>query len=225
MPPAPDPSFERAKALFLQGLDHLQQSCWAQAEACFEASLRELPGRVSTLVNLAAVRLAMHEPARALEAAEAVLVAEPGNADALLHRGQALRLLGRHAPAAAAFESLLALRPEWIEPWFRRAQCLLETGRPQDALACLDRALALDPTLAPAWSCRADLLRDTGRLDEAREAYRQALAHGADAELTGYCLAALGERPVPERALRAYVEGLFDAYAGQFQAHVLGALR
>jgi predicted TPR repeat methyltransferase len=222
--PAPTDRFERAKGLFLQGLADLAHGRLQDAEQRFQESLQWMPGRTSTLVNLAAVRVALGRPGAALEAADQVLAGEPTNADALLHRAQSLRQLARHADAAVAFEQVLAQRPELDEAWFRRALCLLECGRPVDALACLDRALALDATLAAAWSCRADLLRDMGRLDEARASYRQARAHGADAELMDYCLAALGERPAPQGAPRRYVEALFDAYAGQFQSHVLGAL-
>ncbi|HEY0818336.1 MAG TPA: methyltransferase domain-containing protein [Rhizobacter sp.] len=167
-PSPPDPaSFERAKTAFFEGLAHLQAGRYAEAERAFEASLQHVSGRVSTLINLAATRLALDRPLDAIATADQVLAVEPDNEDALLHRRSAL---GR----------------------------LVE---------------------------RADLLRDSGRLDEARGLYRQALACGADRELIGYCLAGLGDAEAPPRSPASYVQALFDAYAGDFDQHLVGVLR
>jgi predicted TPR repeat methyltransferase len=225
--PTPHPAaFESAKAAFLEGLAHLQAGRTAEAEAAFEASLAQVPGRVSTLVNLAATRLARGRPQEALATADQVLAVEPGNPDAALHRAVALRQLGRHAEALAAFDAALAQRADWADGWVQRGQSLLALDRPQDALQAFDRALGLDATHAVAWSCRADLLRDMGRLNEARTAYEQALAHGADETLTRYCLAGLGQAAdtPPRSAPRAYVETLFDDYAADFEQHVVQML-
>ncbi|MBC7954970.1 MAG: methyltransferase domain-containing protein [Cytophagales bacterium] len=184
-------SFEQAKAQFLAGLASLEAGQYAQAEAHFLSSLERLPGRISTLVNLAATRLKLRRPQEALSVADQVLTLEPDNRDALLHRANSLLELNRHPQALHAFE----------------------------------RLLALEPSFAPAWSTCGDILRELGRRDEAAVAYRRALAHGADAELTGYYLAALGAAPQsPTGAPRAYVEALFDGYAGQFEQHVVQVL-
>lgn len=227
MPPAtPDPAaFEQAKDAFLAGLADLQAGHLDAAEAAFERSLALVPGRVSTLVNLAATRLALGRPQDALRTAAEVLAVEPTNADAFFHRAGALRALGRPAEALAALEAALAQRGDWVQAWFQQGQSLLDLHRPVDALASLDRALALAPDFAAAWSGRGDILRDMGRLAEARTAYEQALAHGADAELMRYCLAGLGQSSLPATAPRAYVEALFDGYAGDFEQHVVQALR
>lgn len=182
--------FEQAKQQFTAGLACFESGQYAQAEQHFMSSLALLPGRVSTLVNLAAARLKLGRPQQALDAADQVLASEPENHDALLHRGNALAELGLH---------------------------------PQ-ALQTYDRLLALVPTLAPVWSARGDILRELARPDEAARSYEQAIAHGADAELIGYYLASLGARQSPTVAPRAYVEALFDGYAGQFAQHVVQVL-
>ncbi len=218
-------AFEQAKNAFLSGLAHLEAGRLAEAEAAFEGSLALLPGRVSTLVNLAAVRNALGKPAAALEAAQAVLKAEPANEDALLHQANALRALGRHAEAVTAYDAALAQHPDWAEGWLCRGISLLETHRPAEALQSLERAVALDAKLVAAWTCRGDILRDMGRLDDARRAYEQALAAGADPQLIGYCLAGLGQGAAPPTAPRAYVQALFDGYAGDFDQHLTQVLR
>lgn len=220
----PRTPFEEAKTLFLQGLAQLQEGRAQDAEQSFEASLAHMPGRASTLVNLAAARLSLGRPQDALAPAEVALDQDPADADAALHRADALRQLSRHEDAARAYDTLLALRADLPMAWFHQGVCLLELYRHADALAAFDRALALDPHLHDAWSCRGDILRDMGRLDEAREAYHQALSNGAHPELMAYCLAALGGGPIPQTAPRAYVQQLFDAYAGDFEEHLVQAL-
>ena len=189
--PAASDSFEQAKACFLRGLECQKAGQDAQAERHYFASLRLLPGRASTLVNLAAVTLALARPADALAHAEQALAAEPGSADALLHR----------------------------------ATALAELGRPHDALAAFDDLLAAAPAHPIAWSSRGGLLRELGRHAEAAQAYREALRHGADAEVNRYFLAAVEGDAAPSTAPRDYVRRLFDAYAADFDHHLTGALR
>jgi predicted TPR repeat methyltransferase len=99
IPPSPESpaAFEQAKTAFFEGLAHLQAGRAAEAERAFETSLRLVPGRVSTLINLAATRLALDRPVDAISTADEVLAVEPGNADALLHRRSALGRLAEKA--------------------------------------------------------------------------------------------------------------------------------
>ena len=258
--PASD-AFESARQHFLQGLAALEAGDWARAETALEASLRLLPGRPSTLLNLAAVRLRLGRPADALPLLDALLAQQPGDAEAWGHRGNALAALGRHADALACFDRVLALvpaqpaalrqralvlnalgrhaealapldallaaRPGDAEALFLRGETLQAAGRPLDALAAYDQLLAAHPDIAAAWTQRGSILKDMGRTAEAAAAFRQALAHGGDAELNGYFLAsvtgAAGEA-APQAAPRAYVEGLFDSYAEEFDQHLVARL-
>ncbi|MEO6410265.1 MAG: methyltransferase domain-containing protein [Burkholderiaceae bacterium] len=182
--------FEAAKVLFLEGLAELKAGRHAQAEQRFMASLELLPGRISTLVNLAATRLALGRPHDSLATADAVLALEPENADALFHRANALAELGRHPEALTAFQTV----------------CRIEPGQAQ------------------AWSQAGSMLRESGRLDEAAYAFEQAIAHGADPDLHRYYLAAVRGDGAPPSAPARYVQGLFDAYAGEFDAHLVQML-
>lgn len=186
----PDTSFEQAKLQFKTGLACFQAGQYLDAHRHFEASLALVPGRVSTLVNLAATRLKLDRPQAALDATDQVLAIEPDNTDA----------------------------------WLHRAKALSELGRPEQALPAFDRLLALNPRFAPGWCARGDILREIGNPGEAERSYRQALALGADPDLIGYYLAALGAQPSPATSPRAYVETLFDGYASQFEQHVVQAL-
>lgn len=254
-----DVAFEQAKRLFIEGNTHFQAGRFHEALACFDASLQALPGRASTLTNLAAAQIRLGRHDAALASLQLVLAAEPANAEAMCHHGVALSHLERHDEALAAFDSVLAvapdhtlalyhrgitlnvqrrhaqalpaferlttLQPDRAEAWFRRGQTLQALDRHGEALPCYERALALDDTLAQAWSNRGGILKDLKRLDEAAICYEQAIAHGADAELHRYYLASMRGDATPAAAPKAYVEGLFDEYADQFDSHLVQVLR
>ncbi len=223
----PDPqAFEQARQRFLDGLAAFQAGRFAEAEQAYVASLALLPGRVSTLINLAAARLRLGRPEQAMEAIDRILVLEPGNAEAWLHRADAFGQLSRHADALASLDRALKLGALPAGPlWLRHGQTLQALGRPHEALASYDRALAADAGIAQAWTNRGSLLREMKRGDEAAAAFRQALALGADAELHRYYLASVtGEEAAPPVAPGHYVETLFDDYANDFDAHLVGLL-
>jgi len=222
---APEPArFEAAKAAFFEGLDHLTAGRLAQAEQAFMASLAQVPGRISTLVNLAAVRLGLGKHALALTTADAVLAVEPTNVDALLHHATALGHLQRLDEARAGFLRLVELEPRHAAGWLRLAQTLHQQDRRGEALGAYARTLALDAAQPDAWLRRGDLLREAGRLDEAAEAFRACLQHGGEPALAGYYLAAVTGEPLPGGTPPAYVERLFDDYAADFDEHLVATL-
>lgn len=222
--PAHD-AFEQAKQLFLDGLTAFETERFGAAERLFLSSLALLPGRVSTLINLAATQLKLLRPNEALAVAQQVLATEPDNADAWFHKATALGQLNRHREALAGYEKVLQLGTlPAAEPWFRHGQTLQALDRPELALASYDRALAADPGLAQAWSNRGGILREMKRTEEAAHAFEQAIAHGADPELHRYYLASVSAQPVPATAPAHYVETLFDDYADEFDAHLVGRL-
>ncbi|HZH05929.1 MAG TPA: tetratricopeptide repeat protein, partial [Lautropia sp.] len=222
-PRATDP-FEEARSHFLEGLDCLERSRFEDAEQCFLASLSLQPGRISTLINLAATRLELARPVEALAVADEVIALEGDNIDAWFHRGTALGLLNRTQEALAAFDKVIAIDGELAEPWLRRAQVLQSLNRPEEALGSYDRALAIDPALAQGWSNRGGILQEMRRLEEAAHSFREALRHGGDRELNEYYLAAVGGGPSPGTAPQGYVRSLFDDYADQFDEHLVKVL-
>lgn len=222
--PAHD-AFDQAKELFFDGLKAFETARFDVAEQLFMASLALFPGRISTLINLAATQLKLSRPQEALAVADQVLALEADNVDAWFHKATALGLLNRHREALAGYEKVLQLGTlPPAEPWFRHGQTLQALDRPEQALASYDRALAADPSLAQAWSNRGGILREMKRNDEAADAFRQALAQGADPELHRYYLASVSAQAVPATAPAHYVETLFDDYADQFDAHLVGLL-
>ena len=221
-------NFQNARDLFVQGIEDSEAGRLVAAEAKFQSSLLLLPGRVSTLTNLAATLIKLGRPEAALGALDQALAVEADNPDAWFHRGVALGDLKRFEDALAAFARFLRLRPEHAGAWFRHGQTLQQLERHEQALLSYDKALAIDPSLALAWSNRGGILKDLQRPDEAAASFRQAITHGADAELNGYFLASVqapGTGPAaPATAPAHYVQHLFDNYAETFDAHLVQVL-
>ncbi len=161
----------------------------------------------------------------ALERFEAALALAPQRASVLANLGITLAALGRWVDAIDPLQRATAADPQHADAWLALGRCHAQLARPDDALEAYARALAIDPGLAQACSERGSLLRELGRLDEAAASFERAIALGADPELHRYYLASVrGERP-PAAPPRAYVEALFDQYAGEFDAHLKRALR
>jgi predicted TPR repeat methyltransferase len=131
-----------AKALFLEGLAAFNDSRFESAEQCFVDSLERMPGRISTLLNLAATRLKLQRPVDAIAAADAVLAAEPRNVDALQLRAGALARLGLKEQALDAFDGALALDPSLADTWSQRGGLLREAGRLAEAAQAFEQAIA-----------------------------------------------------------------------------------
>lgn len=192
LPDAPDEArFEQAKRAFFAGLSCQQAGDFDGAEVHYRESLRWVPRRASTLINLAFVQLRLGQAGDALASAGEALASEPDSVDALLHRATARARLGR--------------LPE--------------------ALADVERLLALQPAHAAAWGLRGGVLRELQRLDEAALAFEEALRLGADVELNAFYLAAVRRDRSPPAPPAAYVQGLFDAYADDFDRHLVEELR
>lgn len=221
-------AFEAAKRLFLEGLAAHEARDPARAEALFLASLAQLPGRVSTLVNLAAARLALDRPADALAPLDEALAQTPDDADVWCQRGQVLGRLGRLDDAVASFERALALNPDHPAATYHRGMALNALHRPVDALAAFDRLLALQPGSAEAHFRRGQTLQRLQRPADALAALDHALAlePAGHAMWTqrGSVLALLGRSDDAAQSFRRAIEHGGDAELnGWYLASLAGA--
>jgi predicted TPR repeat methyltransferase len=195
MPDSSDSRFENAKAEFLLGLDCYQRGHYAEAEGHYLASLSLIPGRASTLVNLAATRLRLQHPEHALGSANEALDIEPESTDALLHRAVALQQLGRLDEALDAFDKLLIIDKTSAAAWSGSGTLLREMSRLKEAAHAFREALRHG----------ADVDLHTFYL-----ASVEGSGSGGEA---------------PSSAPEAYVRTLFDDYADDFEQHVVGQLK
>ncbi len=160
----------------------------------------------------------------ALACHDRVLAQNQTSVPAWYQRSLMLNVIGRYEEALQATGRLLALDPDSFDGWRMQGEVLHRLNRQTEALAAFDRVLAMSPNNHQVWSQRAGILKDLGHHGDAIAAFKQALALGGDPELNGYFLASLCGSQVPATAPRQYVEALFDDYADEFDAHLVGVL-
>lgn len=219
-----DPSFEQARQAFLDGVDLFERREFEAAALRFEQALQLAPGRPSVLMNLGACCVQLGRFEQADVHLRQSLAADPSQADAWVAWGVTQMALGDWAQALESHAQAHALGADGADFCLRWGQCLAHAGRLPEAVQAFDQALAHAPTLAEAWSQRAHALRDMGQTAAAMAGYQRALQLGADPELHRYYLAALSPDQPLVNAPAAYVEKLFDQYADDFEAHLVGQL-
>ncbi|MFN7695156.1 MAG: tetratricopeptide repeat protein [Burkholderiales bacterium] len=214
----------RTPALFEQGLRLHQQGQFAEAEQIYRRILRSEPVHFDALHLLGVLCGQTERLSEALDLLQCALRQRPGSAAALNNLGNTLGSLGQHDKAVVAFEQALALRPNDAKALCNRGNALRRLQRADEALCSFDAALALKADYPEALIGRAEALLSLKRKDEAVETFKRALPLGKDVEQLHFVLASLGAEPAPTAAPAGYVEALFDAYADNFDAHLLERL-
>lgn len=215
---------ELGRAWFLKGIAAFEQDDFEAASAAFEQALIHVPGRPSVLLNLGVTRVHLQRFAEAIEPLQQALAADPQAADAWIALGTALDEVGRRDEALAALDHArtLADMPPLLS--LRRARILARLGRWPQAQAAYREVLSAQPDHADAWMELGELYRETGSWDQAADAYRAGQRHGADPAWAHYLLAAVTGQGSAAHPPGAYVQGLFDGYADDFDDHLVGTL-
>ena len=219
-----DPSLEQARQAFVAGIGQFERHDFEAAAALFEQALQLAPGRPSVLMNLGVCCVHLGRFERADVCLRQALAADATQTDAWMAWGVTQMALGDWAQALHSHEQARALGADGPEFCLRWGECLAHQARLPQALQAFEQALAHDPELAEAWSQLAHVQRDMGQTAQAIAGYQRAMQLGADPELHRYYLAALNPQQPVVNAPAAYVEKLFDQYADDFEAHLVGQL-
>lgn len=216
----------QARARFEAGIAYFEQDRFDQAAAEFEAALALAPGRPSVLLNLGVTYLRLAQWPKALPVLLQAVQADGRRSDAWAALARVQHETGDWADAVLAGERALALGlPPTVDFLLRQAQGLSRLGRLGQAQSAYRQVLALAPAAHEALTELGHLHRLQGEREQARQCYEQARAAGADAALHRYYIAALsGDASVAPQPPAAYVQGLFDQYADDFETHLVGTL-
>lgn len=169
-------SFEGAKQLFLEGLAALKRRALPEAESCFRRSLDLLPGRQSTLVNLAVALLGQKKYAELMTVAREIIATDEASADGWLSLGSAYAGVQDFQQALAATDRAITVDPKSVEAHYNRGNVLCAIRRYDEALESYGRALAYRPDYADAYNNRGIVFKSLGRSQEALRDYDQAIA-------------------------------------------------
>lgn len=171
---AMDP-IERAKALFFQSIEHLENEHWPQAEACLKEALQYAPERPSLLNNLSVALLRLGKYDEAEQVIAKVLLLEPDAPEGWVNRGELCNLRGQHEMAIENFDRALALDAGHVEAHVNRGVALGDLKRHDMALQCFDRAIELNSEHAAAWANKGNTLIALGNPQSAVDAYSRAI--------------------------------------------------
>ncbi len=219
-----DPSLEQARQAFLAGIEQFERHDFEAAAALFEQALQLAPGRPSVLMNLGVSCVHLGRFERADVCLRQALAADDSQVDAWKAWGVTQMALGDWTQALHCHDKARALGADGADFCLRWGQCLAHQRLLPQALLAFEQALTHAPELAEAWSQMAHVQRDMGQTAEAITSYQRAMQLGADPELHRYYLAALSPQQPMVNAPAAYVEKLFDQYADDFEAHLVGQL-
>jgi predicted TPR repeat methyltransferase len=208
-----------------EALAHHRAGRLQEAEAIYRARLAADPADADAMHWLGVLASQCGQQELALELIERALARRRGDPEIMNNRGNVLNALGRHADAAGAFRRAITVAPSFAEAHYNLGHALKAQGQNREAAEAYSRALELHPDFVAAHYNLGLAQRALGRNDEAARAFRRCLeldpADGSGARLA---LAALGEAAAPDRADPAFVRGLYDHYAGKFDAHLVERL-
>ena len=211
---------EQADALNFLGVLRHTQGRTDEAVALIRRSLAILADNATAWNNLGNVLLLA---GRAEEAAEAYDQAVRFGSDseaplALNNLGVLNRMLGRLDSSESACRRALELKPDFGDAWHNLSATLIKQGRINEGLVAHAKAIALWPE---GLQSRQEVIRALLMLDERERAgklLRDWLASDPDNAVAHHMLAACQGSETPHRASDGYVQQVFDAFAGSFDA-------
>ena len=189
-------SLEQAKSFFQSGLEKLNSHNFVGAEIDFQSSLKYVPNRLSTIINLSIVLINLnkfenaeklinqgliHHPKNKelliglVEIYEKLINNKPDYAEAYANLGNTFRELNMHEEALDAYNTAVMLNPKLEGVFLNRGNIMLDQKKYQVALAEYDKAIAIKPDFASAYSNRGIALRGLKRLDDALTSYELAI--------------------------------------------------
>ena len=170
--------------------------------------------------------LALYEQSELASAAllfERLLAVSPGHVEARYKLGNVRKEQGDWDAATGHYREVLRLDPGHAEAINNLGAVYQVQGLLADAERCYRQAMAHKPELTQPYANLGRLLQAQERNPEASAIYARALQLGLEPDLFGHLQAAVSGA-TSERAPQAYVRETFDAFAGDFDRHLVDDL-
>lgn len=177
--------FDKAKQLFLDGLQLLESEQFELAEAKLSEAHRLLPDRLSVLVNLSAVQIKLQRFEQAKATAQRALALDASHADSWLNLGIAQKGISSYTQALHCLDQALHFNPALAAAWMQKGWVHIAQKQATDAQACFNQAAQMDPQFARTWQADAclslgALFYNSHQVEAAISPYQQALASSQD---------------------------------------------
>ena len=168
-------SFEIAKNLFLDGLKHFQNQEFQDAEHSFLKSLELLPGRVSTLNNLAATQIKLKKFDEAEKNLQQVINVDETSIDIWLNLGIICLEKGQLTQAISYLERCINLDPYHVLGWKLIAQSHDQNREFNKAISCFKKILEFNPNDLDALIAIGAILTDLQEYDASIQYHQLAI--------------------------------------------------
>jgi protein O-mannosyl-transferase len=136
---------------------------FASAETLWRQNVRDCPGNVRGVVNLAAALIRQGRLDEAEPLVRQALAARPSDDQSWINLGRIHAERGDNTDAVKAFTAALQAKPARVEARINRAIVMSRDGRFAEALADLETAITARPDLAKGWLARGVVLIRQGR--------------------------------------------------------------
>lgn len=136
---------ERARTLFLAGIEQLQGEHFAAAADSFRACLALAPGRASALDNLSVCLLGLNQLAEAEAACRESLLADAQSPTPWFNLGLVQRKMDQLPLALASLQKAIELDPKFADSWHQSGVMLNMQKRHPEAISCFETVLELEP--------------------------------------------------------------------------------
>jgi predicted TPR repeat methyltransferase len=224
-------SFRKALAIEPKYPDALNNLCrslrqlgqWEQAISSYRKLLTLRPGDSTAYFELAGTLMETGDFAAAAAAYERSIALKPDFAQAHYSMGYALDCAGKANEAVVSYRNAIEVDQGFVDAYLAIGQSMASQGKFDMAISWFRDALRIAPDVAQAHYRLGRALHLAGRRDEAIAAYRQCLDLDPAHVEAQHFLAAAGDRNTGQ-APQAYIEGLFDAFAPQFERQLAGQL-
>ena len=167
--------FEQAKQRFMAGINAMGRQAYTEAVSEFQVSLQLLPDRISTLTNLAAAYIQLHQWADARKFCDRALVIDPLSSAAWTHLGLVENANRLHRLALEHFERALHIDPSNIDAQLNRVATFIQLQEYTTALTCSQQLLQLAPDHASAHLNHGNILSELGQDSVALEHYQKSI--------------------------------------------------
>lgn len=167
--------FEKAKQLFIEALNLVQQDDLLGAKQRLLDAHRLVPDRVSVITNLAAVLLKLRAP-EAKEFALKAVALDESNVEGWLNLSTCNEIEGNLAEALDCVDRLITVKPNLPEAFERQAVLLRKLGRMDEAFLSQAKAQTLAFSDAGAYSDYGVALCRLMRFEEAITAFDKAVS-------------------------------------------------
>jgi predicted TPR repeat methyltransferase len=211
-------------ALHFLGLLCHQQRRNEEAAQLMRRILESDPQNFDAHNNLGNVFQAMGAFPEAESCYRRAISLRPSHAPAHNNLGVALSAQKKVVEAIQSHRRAVELAQDSADYFFNLGNALRRAGEIDESLDSYRKAIALAPEHSSARQLLARTLARIGRRDEAKDVFEEWLRLDPANQVMHYLRAACLETEAPVRAPDAYIEGVFDNMAEEFETHLMECL-